>query len=156
MDYVVLAKGIKIEDIKIEVVKSRLESKSVKNIQVFFGFANFYPWFIQSFSRIASLLISMLKISLTQWAGPLLPSVDVVDNIKFSIDGGGDNMVEKLPFYTKTIIRDTGYLTPDTKMVFTQLKKAFTKALIFCHFDPECYIRIKINASGYAIEGVLS
>ena len=48
---------------KIEVVKDWPEPKSVCNIQVFLGFANFYQRFIQGFSRIAALLTSMLKIS---------------------------------------------------------------------------------------------
>ena len=32
----------------------------------------------------------------------------------------------------------------------------FTKALILRHFDPESHIRVKTDASGYAIGGVLS
>ena len=61
LGYVVLSKGISIEAEKIEIVKDWPEPKSVRNIQVFLGFANFYQQFIQSFSRIAALLTSMLK-----------------------------------------------------------------------------------------------
>ena len=46
---------------KIKVVRKWLKPKSIRNIQVFFGFANFYRRFIQAFSRIAALLTSMLK-----------------------------------------------------------------------------------------------
>ena len=46
---------------RIEVVKDWPEPKSVRDIQVFLGFANFYRRFIQGFSRIAALLTSMLK-----------------------------------------------------------------------------------------------
>ena len=46
---------------RIEVVKDWPEPKSVRNIQVFLGFANFYRRFIQGFSRIAVPLTSMLK-----------------------------------------------------------------------------------------------
>ena len=46
---------------RIEVVKDWPEPKSVRNIQVFLGFANFYRRFIQGFSRIAAPLTSMLK-----------------------------------------------------------------------------------------------
>ena len=46
---------------KIEAIKDWPEFKSVRNIQVFLGFANFYQRFIQGFSRIAALLTSMLK-----------------------------------------------------------------------------------------------
>ena len=46
---------------RIEVVRKWPEPKSVRDIQVFLGFANFYRRFIQGFSRIAAPLTSMLK-----------------------------------------------------------------------------------------------
>ena len=49
------------EDKQIEAVKNWPEPKSVQNIQVFIGFANFYQRFIRDFSRIAAPLTSMLK-----------------------------------------------------------------------------------------------
>ena len=61
LGYVVLSKGISMEAEKIEVVKDWPEPKSVRDIQVFLGFANFYRRFIQGFSRIAAPLTSMLK-----------------------------------------------------------------------------------------------
>ena len=48
------------------------------------------------------------------------------------------------------------YLTPDAKRAFDQLRQAFTKAFIFQHFNLEQYIRVKTDASGHAISGVLS
>ena len=45
----------------MDVVKALLKPKSVKDIQVFFEFANLYHRFIQSFSKIAALLTSMSK-----------------------------------------------------------------------------------------------
>ena len=50
----------------------------------------------------------------------------------------------------------SNYLTPNAKKAFDQLRQAFTKAPILQHFDPEQYIRIETNASGYAISGMLS
>ena len=61
LGYVVLSKGISIEAKRIEVVKDWPEPKSVRNIQVFLCFANFYWQFIQGFSRIAAPFTSMLK-----------------------------------------------------------------------------------------------
>ena len=52
---------ISMEVERIKVVKDYPEPKSVHDIQVFLGFANFYQWFIQGFSRIAAQLTSMLK-----------------------------------------------------------------------------------------------
>ena len=48
---------------RIEIVKDWPEPKSVHNIQVFLGFANFYWQFIQGFSRIATPLTLMLKMT---------------------------------------------------------------------------------------------
>ena len=46
LGYIVSSKKISMEVEKIEVVKDWPEPKSVRNIQVFLGFANFYQWFI--------------------------------------------------------------------------------------------------------------
>ena len=48
------------------------------------------------------------------------------------------------------------FLTPNAKTTFNCLWLAFIKAPILWHFDPECHIWIKTNASGYIIGGVLS
>ena len=48
------------------------------------------------------------------------------------------------------------FLTPDTKTTFKHLWLAFTKAMIFQYFDPECPIWIETDASGYAIGDMLS
>ena len=61
LGYVVLFKGISIEAKRIKVVREWPEPKSIRDIQVFLGFANFYWQFIQGFSRIAAPFTSMLK-----------------------------------------------------------------------------------------------
>ena len=48
------------------------------------------------------------------------------------------------------------FLTPNTRRAFTQLRQAFTEALILQHFNPERYIWIKTDTSSYAIGGILS
>ena len=61
LGYVVSSKGISMEVEQIEVVKKWPERKSIWDIHVFLGFANFYWQFIQGFSRIAALLTLILK-----------------------------------------------------------------------------------------------
>ena len=61
LGYVVSAEGVRMEDERIEVVRTWPEPQSVRDIQVFIGFANFYRRFIQGFSRIAAPLTSLLK-----------------------------------------------------------------------------------------------
>ena len=52
--------------------------------------------------------------------------------------------------------RKPNFLTPNVKKTFNYLKLAFIKALILWHFDLENHTQIKIDASGYAIGGVLN
>ena len=65
LGYIVWAQGVKIEEERIDVVKNWPEPKSIHDILVFLGFANFYCRFIQGFSRIATPLTSMLRMSPT-------------------------------------------------------------------------------------------
>ena len=46
LGYVVLAQKVRIEDEQIKVVKNWPELTSVRDIQIFIGFANFYRYFI--------------------------------------------------------------------------------------------------------------
>ncbi len=48
------------------------------------------------------------------------------------------------------------FFTTNARRTFTELRQAFVEAPILNHFDPERYIRIKTDASGYAIGGILS
>ena len=67
-----------------------------------------------------------------------------------------DETVKRSLLTSKNSNGATGYLTPDAKQAFTQLRQVFTIAPIFRHFNPECHFRIEIDASGYAMSGVLS
>ncbi len=49
------------EEEQIKAVRDWPEPQSVRDIQVFLGFANFYRRYIQGFSRLAAPLTSMLK-----------------------------------------------------------------------------------------------
>ena len=60
LGYIVSHQGIRIKEKRIKAVRDWLEPQSVRDIQVFLRFANFYRRFIQRFSRPAALLISIL------------------------------------------------------------------------------------------------
>ena len=158
LGYVVLSQSIRMEDEKIEAVKNWPEPKSVRDIQVFIGFVNFYRQFIQGFSKIAAPLISMLK---TTGSSDSALRDDDDDEV---VEGGDRNLSKskKLKNAKSGVQTRLGatekpiFLTPDTKEAFNQLRQAFTEAPILRHFDPECHIRIETDASGSAIRGVLS
>ena len=169
LDYVVSAQGVKIEDEQIKVVKNWPEPKSVQDIQVFIGFANFYRCFIRGFSRIAAPLTFMLK---TTGSSDSAPKAFMADDDKVTRVGGrADETFKNSSKFKKakndkseslTHSSDIGatgepiFLTPGAKETFNHLKQAFIEAPILRHFDPECHIRIEIDVSGYAIGRVLS
>ena len=90
----------------------------MKDIQIFLNFANLYWQFIQSFNRIASLLIVMLKTSLTQSTERLLLSTDVISNADVDNSVLDDKMIKKLLLHIKLTIRAKDYLTSDAKAAF--------------------------------------
>ena len=49
---------------QIEIIKEWPEPKSIRDNQVFLGFANFYCRFIKGFSKIVAPLTSMLKTTI--------------------------------------------------------------------------------------------
>lgn len=49
------------EEERIEIIKTWPKPQSIKEISVFWSFANFYPRFIQGFDKIAVLLLLILK-----------------------------------------------------------------------------------------------
>ena len=53
--------GIRMEEERIDAVKKWLKPESVRDIQVFISFANFYQRFIKGFNKIAAPLTIMLK-----------------------------------------------------------------------------------------------
>ena len=80
------------------------------------------------------------------------------------VDGGkfGDDEVRKKGWKTsknlskskKTVGSD--FLTPGARLAFIEWRQVFVKALILHYFDPKRHIRVKTDASGYAIRKVLS
>ena len=59
--FIVSQKGILIDLSHIKIVVEWPLSKSFRDIQQFFRFANFYRWFIDAFSQVAAGLSDMLK-----------------------------------------------------------------------------------------------
>ena len=76
LGYIVSHENIQMEEKQIKVIRDWPEPQSVRDIQVFLGFANFYRQFIQRFNRLTAPPISMLKTTLA--AGPAA-SVEVKD-----------------------------------------------------------------------------
>ena len=140
------------------MVKNWPEPKLIRDIQVFLGFANFYWRFIQSFSKITGPLTLMLKTSSATRS--LKNSLLLMDLAEVDEVGVGDNGDCEDKTFGRSPLKNsngaTGYLIPNTRQTFTQLRQAFTKASILQHFDLKCHVRIETDASGYAIGNMLS
>ncbi len=61
LGYIVSADGIQMDQGKIQAIRDWPQPQSVKELQRFFGFANFYRRFIQNFSLLSAPLTSMLR-----------------------------------------------------------------------------------------------
>lgn len=117
----------------INSIKNWLEPQSIREIQVFIGFANFYRRFIRNFNAIIGPLILMLKTS------PCFKSFKPVKkNIKTLFQLGS-----------------TLFLTPETQKFFQNLKKTFYKETVLQYFHVFKLIKLKTNASRKIIEVVL-
>ena len=80
-----------------------------------------------------------------------------IDNVEVDSGKVRDNEVgEKGRNLFESKKTELGFLTSKARIAFTKLKQAFIKAPILHHFDPEHYIRVETDASGYTIGGVFS
>ena len=73
------------------------------------------------------------------------------DNKIYSSINSKYKMVKNSLFIFKNLNKTTNYLIFKAILVLMQLKKTFTKALIFQHFDLKIYIWIETNISDYII-----
>ena len=160
------------EEKRIEMVKTWPEPQLVKDIQVFLGFANFYKRFIKNFSKIVAALTSMLWTTNKTTSNKFQSNRDKDQDALGARSAGGAGGVgktdglgrdnedlsnsRKLKKRSKSNPTGTDFLTSGAKKIIIYLQKAFTEVLILRYFDPKCYIQIETDASGYAIDGVLS
>ena len=171
LGYIVSAQRVRMEDEQIKVVKNWPKPTSVRDIQVFIDFANFYWRFIQGLSRITAPLTSMLKT--TGLSNDLAPKMFKADGDEVVGGGGGkvnetvknlskpkksENEKSEILMHSLDIraTREPMFLTPKARKAFNHLRQAFIKAPILWHFDPECHIRIETDTSDYAIGEVLT
>ena len=169
LGFVVSIDGIRIEEESIDAIKKWPEPKSVQDIQVFIGFANFYCHFIKGFRKITAPFTAILKTTRSSVTSASRVGGDEVVGSRGIVSrgavGGSDasRKLAKSKSQTKSRhlenndnLEELKVLTSNPKEAFNHLKQAFTKALILWHFDLECYIRIETNVSGYVIGEVLS
>ena len=128
LGYIVSPKGVRMEEDRIEAIRSWPEPRSIRDIQVFIGFANFYRRFIEGFSRKTAALTSMIKQPSTKRAAKTLDHTGL----------------------------DNDFLTSEARESFRHIKQCFLEAPILSHFDYHRPSRVETDASGGAIGGILA
>ncbi len=69
LGYIISQEGVAMDERKVKAVLEWLKPQTVKELQRFLGFANFYRRFIRYFSKIAALLTAMTKRHSAQLSG---------------------------------------------------------------------------------------
>ena len=122
------------ESDRIATIEDWPMPKSIRDVQVLLGFANFYRRFIRKYAKVTlpfTELMRMTEIARTLKAPGKAP--------------GKPN--EPLPKWE---------WTREAELAFRKLKKAFPDAPILQHFDPAKPIILQTDASGFAIAGNLN
>ena len=145
--YVIASSRVSIKKDRIQSVRNWSKLKSVRDIQVFVGFANFYRRFIRGFSKIAAPLTELTKINVQERSSSDRVVSNAQQNTRVAFERTKPNGKNSQSSFV---------LTSETKKAFEKLKMAFTIAPILRHFNPELSIRIKTDASGYIIDDILS
>ncbi|KAF4301954.1 hypothetical protein GTA08_BOTSDO10282 [Botryosphaeria dothidea] len=124
---IVSTNGIEMDPEKVSAIINWEAPTSVKGVQAFLGFANFYRRFIKNFSHIARPLTEMTK------------------GEQFTTRNGKRKMkYQEFTWDNKK------------QAAFNQLQAAFTSAPILVHFDPEKEIWVETDASDFVSAGILS
>jgi hypothetical protein len=129
LGFVVTPNGVKIEEDQVGSIKDWPVPKSIRDIRIFLGFANYYRRFIEGFSRIAS------------------PLHKVTQRPNNSAKGGYVQRKEE----SRAIDLDA-----EAVKSFKILKQKFAEGPVLAHFDPATPCRVETDASGFAISGILS
>ncbi|THC87525.1 hypothetical protein EYZ11_013030 [Aspergillus tanneri] len=125
---IVSTDGISMDPEKVEAIRLWERSQSVKDVQVFLGFAGFYRRFIPGFSQLTYPLNEVTKGSQTYTTV------------------SGQTKVRYAPFQW----------TPECEKAFQTLKEAFTTAPILAYFDLLKETWVETNSSDLVTAGILS
>lgn len=119
--------GVRMDHSKVQTILEWRTPESVKDLQSFLGFANFYRRFIADFSKEVKCLTELTK------------------GEQYVTSGG-----KKKTKYQAFI------WSPECQSAFEELKKAFTEAPILAHYDPSLETWVETDSSDFVVAGVLS
>jgi len=126
LGFVITPDGVGMESDQISTIEEWPTPKTVRDVQVLFGFMNFYRRFIRKYAKVT------------------LPLTELPQKTEASPrDKKGAHTVK-------------WEWTREAELVFWNLKRTFTDPRILKHFDPAKLIILQTDASGFAIAGILN
>ena len=124
---IVMTNDLEMDTEKVEAIQRWEAPLSVKDVQAFFGFLNFYRWFIPSFSAKVKPLNKLTK------------------GTQYTTKSGKKKM-KYGPFeWSKAC-----------QQAFKDLKRAFTTAPVLAHYDSKLEMWVETDASDFVVAEVLS
>jgi len=127
---VINSDGVSIESDPISTIKACLTPKSVQDILMLLGFANFYQRFIRKYAKITLVLTALLRTTETARAPR----------------GSNGPLRRAMKWEWKW----------EAELAFRKLEKVFTDAPILQHFDQAKPTHLQTDASGFSIAGILN
>ena len=124
---IVTTNGIEMDTEKVETIQKWEAPSSVKDVQAFLGFANFYRRFIPEFSK---------KVK---------PLNELTKGTQYTTRSG-----------KRKIKYGTFDWTTTCQGAFEDLKRAFTTAPVLAHYDSKLETWVETDASDFVVAGVLS
>ena len=142
LEFHIFIKNVFMKSDWVMIIVEWFKSHSVKNIQIFLEFANFYQQFIKRYFHIVNSLTLHLKTKL------FISTENKLNKKKFNWNEWEVNMQSRVK-------KITFILSAEAKKVFQDLKNAFITALIMKHFNLDQSIRVEMNASDFIILDIL-
>jgi len=135
LGFVITPNGVGIESDRISTIEDWPTPKSIRDVQVLLGLTNFYHRFIRKHAKVTLPLTELLK----------------------KADKAGE-LPEGRPRRQKSgnLGKVKWEWTRQAELAFRKLRRTFTEAPLFQHFNPAKRIILQKDESGFAIAGILN
>jgi hypothetical protein len=159
--------GIAMSPEKVQTIKDWAPPRSVKHVQQFLGFANFYRRFIEGFSKVARPLTELTKKEKHVQNAKNAKNVQNAQNVQNAKNAKNAQNVQNAKNAKNAQNaqnaknakneRNADFVwTEECQQAFDRLKALFIEAPILVHFHPEKPTVVETDASDFALGAVLS